>query len=36
MMDDAVDDRHGHIVVKEELASIGERLVGGQDEVERV
>jgi hypothetical protein len=32
MMDEAVDDGHGHIVVKEELAPIGERLVGGQDD----
>jgi hypothetical protein len=31
-MDNAVDDRHGHIVVKEEFAPIGERLVGGQDD----
>jgi hypothetical protein len=32
MMDEAVDDGHGHIVVKEELAPIGERLVDGQDD----
>lgn len=32
MMDDAVDDRLGHIVVKEELAPVCERLVGGQDD----
>ncbi len=31
-MDNAVDDGHGHIVIKKELAPIGERLVGGQDD----
>jgi|GEM_PF-3379954 len=32
MVDDSVDNGHGHIVIKEELAPIGERLAGSQDD----
>lgn len=32
MMDDPVDDRHGDVVIAEELAPLGELLVGGQDD----
>ena len=31
-MDNAVDDRDGHVIVVEELAPVGEVLVGGQDD----
>jgi len=32
MMDDAVDNGHGDVIIAEELAPVGEFLVGGQDD----
>ncbi len=32
MMDNAVDDRHGDVVIAKELTPLGEVLVGGQDD----
>lgn len=32
MVDDAVDDRYGDIIMAEDLTPVGEFLVGGQDD----